>query len=167
MQTPTAKTTIGTAIPGLRLIALTADDIDSYYTLVDRNRDHLSRHGDYINLTHATRASVRASLTEPSDANRRFGIWLDTTLIGRADVSPRLPGHFVLGYWLGAEYTGKGYATVACRALIAFAHAQLGATTIFAGVTKGNTASEAVLGRLGFSAIADKGTFTRFRLAVS
>lgn len=166
MQTPTAKTTIATAIPGLRPIALTADDIDSYYTLVDRNRDHLSRHGDYINLTHATRASVRASLTEPSDANRQFGIWLDTTLIGRADMIPRLPGHFVLGYWLGEAYTGKGYATVACRALIAYAREYLGATAIFAGVTKGNAASEAVLGRLGFGAIADKGSYTRFKLTL-
>jgi len=164
MLTQPARTTITTAIPGLRLTEFVPADAPTYYSLVDRNRTHLSQHGDYTELTHATLASVTKHLTEPAGEQRRFGIWLNDTLIGRADVSPRLPGHIVIGYWLGSEYTGNGYATIACKALIAYARDHLDATDIFAGVTKGNGASEALLGRLGFEVREDKGTYTLFRL---
>jgi RimJ/RimL family protein N-acetyltransferase len=66
----------------------------------------------------------------------------------------------------GGEFTSKGYATAACEALIAYGKAQLGARTIYAGVTKGNAKSEALLGRLGFDAVEDRGTYTRFRLSL-
>jgi RimJ/RimL family protein N-acetyltransferase len=36
--------------------------------------------------------------------------------------------------------------------------------TVYAGVTKGNRASEAVLERLGFARVADMGRYHRFRL---
>src|SRR5215217_8151239 len=81
----------------------------------------------------------------------------------QADLNARTPGNFVLGYWLGGEFTGKGYATAACKALIACGKAELGATNVYAGVTKGYAKSEALLARLGFRAIADRGTYTLFK----
>lgn len=158
------KTTIATDLPSLRLVALGPDDAEAYYALVDRNREHLTQHGDYTELGRATPASVAEELRDQQVGNARFGIWLDDALIGRADLSPRVPGHFVIGYWLGGEYTGRGYATRACAALIRHGRDTLGATAIFAGVTKGNAASEALLGRLGFRAIEDRGTYTLFTL---
>jgi ribosomal-protein-serine acetyltransferase len=164
---PAPRTTIATDIPNLRLVALTPEDADAYYYLVDRNRGHLTQHGDWTELGEATPESVAASLHTPDDRPTQFGIWLDGQLIGRADLNPRTPGNFVLGYWLGGQFTGKGYATAACGALIAYGKAKLGATTIYAGVTKGNTKSEAVLRRLGFRAVADRGTYTRFTLPLT
>ena len=142
--------------------------------------------GDFQDLGEATPGSLAAEFSNPDDRIARFGIWLDGQLIGRADLNQRTPeifilgywlggadlnqctpGNFVLGYWLGGEFTGKGYATVACKALIAYGRAELNATTIYAGVTKGNVKSEALLGRLGFRAIADRGTYTRFRLPLT
>ena len=73
----------------------------------------------------------------------------------------------MLGYWLGGEYTGKGYATAACTALIAYGLEVLGARTMWAGVTKGNTKSEAVLQRLGFQEVSDQGSYTRFNRRLS
>jgi RimJ/RimL family protein N-acetyltransferase len=110
---------------------------------------------------------LAASLHTPDDRPTQFGIWLDGQLIGRADLNPRTPGNFVLGYWLGSQFTGKGYATAACQALIAYGKAELDATNIWAGVTKGNAKSEALLARLGFHAVADQGTYTRFKLPLS
>ena len=165
MQSP--RTTIATAIPNLRLVALSPEDTDAYYGLVDRNRGHLTQHGDFQELGEATPGSVAAELSAPDDRNARFGIWLDGRLIGRADLNPRTPGNFVLGYWLGSEFTGKGYATAACKALIAYGKAELGATTVWAGVTKGNAKSESLLARLGFEAVADRGAYTRFRLPLT
>jgi ribosomal-protein-serine acetyltransferase len=148
----------------MRLVAISPDDADVYYALVDCNRRHLTQHGDWTDLGEATPESVRESLHTPDGPTTQFGIWLDGQLIGRADLNPRTPGNFVLGYWLGSQFTGKGYAKAACKALIAYGKAELGATTIYAGVTKGNTRSEAVLSRLGFQAVADRGTYTRYML---
>ncbi len=161
------RTTIATGIPNLRLIELTPEDGRAYYDLVDRNRGHLTQHGDYTDLGEATPESVTASLNNEHGRNAQFGIWLDGRLIGRADLCPRTPGHFVLGYWLGSEYTGQGYATVTCKALIAYGKATLGATGVLAGITKGNAKSEALLGRLGFQAIEDRGKYTLFKLPLT
>jgi RimJ/RimL family protein N-acetyltransferase len=155
---------IPTDIPNMRLVAISPDDADVYYALVDCNRRHLTQHVDWTDLGETTPESVRESLHTPDGPTTQFGIWLDGQLIGRADLNPRTPGNFVLGYWLGSQFTGKGYAKAACKALIAYGKAELGATTIYAGVTKGNTRSEAVLSRLGFQAVADRGTYTRYML---
>ena len=165
-RTP-AETIVVPGKVGLTLSALTPRDAQAYFDLVDRNRDHLTKHGDYSDLGGATPESVTASLADPHDKNAKFGIWLTGSLICRVDLSPRVPGHFVLGYWLGHEYTGRGYATIACRALIEYGRDTLGATNVFAGVTKGNTESEALLGRLGFEPIEDKGARTLFKRALA
>lgn len=54
-----------------------------------------------------------------------------------------------LGYWLGAEHWGAGYATEACQALIDFGFTTLGLTRIYAQVLEGNRASCHVLEKLG------------------
>jgi RimJ/RimL family protein N-acetyltransferase len=166
-QSRAPRTTVGTSIPNLWLVALTHEDVDAYWELVDRNRGHLTQHGDYLDLGQATPESLAAELHDPDNRNARFGVWLDGRLIGRADLIPRTAGNFVLGYWLGCEYTGRGYATMACRALIAYGKAELGATTVYAGVTKGNVKSEALLGRLGFAFVEDRGSYTLFRLPLN
>jgi ribosomal-protein-serine acetyltransferase len=160
------RRTIDTDLPNLRLIGLSPDDAGALYTLIDRNRTHLTQHGDWTDLGDATPESVHASLSNMDDRHAQFGIWLDRRLIGRADLNARTPGNVVLSYWLGREFTGKGYATAACAALIAYGKAELGATNVYAGVTKGNVKSEALLGRLGFQAIEDRDTYTRFRLSL-
>ena len=157
------RTIIATIIPALQLVELSADDAEAYYDLIDRNRTHLTQHGDWTDLGDATPESVHASLSYLDDRSAQFGIWLDGRLIGRTDLNARTPGNFVLSYWLGGEFTGKGYATAACAALIAYGKAVLGATNVYAGVTKGNAKSEALLARLGFQAVSDQGTYTRFK----
>src|SRR3954469_5194337 len=112
------RTKLATAIPQLRLVELTLTDVEAYYDLVERNRAHLTQHGDYLDLGEATPESLAAELSNPENRNIRFGVWLDDHLIGRVDLNPHSPGNVVLGYWLGREYTGKGYATAACRAVI-------------------------------------------------
>jgi hypothetical protein len=43
----------------------------------------------------------------------------------------------------------------------------LGATDVYAGVTKGNAKSEALLGRLGFQVVEDRGSYTLFTLPLA
>lgn len=151
----------------LTLRELTSQDAAVYYALVDANRDHLTRHGDYQDLKVATLESVTADLDSVVAGHLCFGAWYRGELVGRFDLIRRAPGNFVLGYWLGKDSTGRGFATVAGDALIQYGRKHLGATDIWAGVTKGNDASVAVLHRLGLQAVEDMGEYTRFHRAVS
>ncbi|MEV4889062.1 GNAT family N-acetyltransferase [Nonomuraea sp. NPDC055795] len=157
---------VPTSVPRLTLRPLTADDVEPYYELIVRNREHLTRHGDYEEVKVATRESVARDLVSPLDRNLRFGLWFEDQLVGRADLNPVDPPRYSIGYWLDEGVTGRGYMTAACGALIDFARAGLGATDVFAGVTHGNDRSVAVLERLGFGAVADFERYTRFHLSL-
>jgi len=54
-----------------------------------------------------------------------------------------------LGYWLTAGAWGHGFATEACRAMLAFGFADLGVQRIYAQVLAGNQPSLRVLEKLG------------------
>jgi RimJ/RimL family protein N-acetyltransferase len=54
-----------------------------------------------------------------------------------------------LGYWLGADAWGHGYATEAAGALVDFGFAEMGLARIYAHVLAGNAASCRVLDKLG------------------
>jgi RimJ/RimL family protein N-acetyltransferase len=159
---PAADATIRTATAALTLRPLTAVHAPIYFEVLDRNRAHLSQHGDYQDEANATEEWVVDHLGE--HAPDRYGIWLDQHLIGRIDLVHVEPPRYGLGYWLSHDATHRGYATVACGALIDFARTRRGATDIFAGVTHGNSRSVAVLERLHFEPIADLGTYTRYHL---
>jgi RimJ/RimL family protein N-acetyltransferase len=161
-QPPSAVRQLSTAMPGLVLRELTVADAPAYYRVLDRNRDHLSRYGDYQDEANATPAWATDHLNHPTPD--RFGIWLDHHLIGRVDLVHAAPPRYGLGYWLSQHATGHGYATTACAALIDHARSHYGATDIFAGVTHGNHHSVALLQRLGFQPVTDFDTYTRFHL---
>jgi RimJ/RimL family protein N-acetyltransferase len=154
-----------TGVPGLVLRRLAGSDVDAYIALVRANEDHLTRHGDYRDLYPVEPSSVLQELRRPD--HLAFGVWLHASLIGRVDLVPREDGNVVLGYWLEGKQSGHGYATAACVALIEYGRSELGVTDVWAGVTKGNVASEGVLQRLGFERVADMGNYTRFHLALT
>lgn len=154
---------IATEDPSLRLVPMSNDDVDAYFRLLVRNREHLTQHGDYRDVLTATRETVCAEFGAARDY-LMYGMWLEQELIGRVDLIPKGPGIFVIGYWLGHEFVGRGLMTMACRALIDHARSGLGAEMVYAGVTKGNRASERVLERVGFAWVQDMGSYNRFRL---
>ena len=57
--------------------------------------------------------------------------------------------HAELGYWIGVPFWGKGYATEAARAVVAFGFETLRLHRIFAHHFAGNKASQRVLERIG------------------
>jgi [ribosomal protein S5]-alanine N-acetyltransferase len=57
--------------------------------------------------------------------------------------------HAELGYWLGAQYWGKGYATEAAREMLRFGFEDLRLHRIYASHFKHNPASGRVLVKLG------------------
>ncbi|MFE1349734.1 GNAT family N-acetyltransferase [Streptomyces sp. NPDC058757] len=157
---------LGTGVRGLTLCALTAEQADEYYALIDRNREHLTRHGDYRTLAASDYRTARAELLDDPGPSLRCGVLLHGALIGRVDLVAVNPPKYGFGYWLDHGATGHGYATAACRALIEYGATALGATDVFAGVTHGNDKSGAVLTRLGFKVAEVFETYTRHHLAL-
>jgi len=81
-----------------------------------------------------------------------YGVVLkeENTLIGVVSVQKLNTGLPELGYWLGTEYWGKGYATEAARCLCEFAFRRLDTMCIFACHLTRNSSSGNVLKKLGF-----------------
>lgn len=151
--------------PSLPPLPSTAD-VDAYYSLVDRNRDHLTRHGDYSFAIDATPELIRDQLTEIPRETTAFGIWVGDDLAGRVDLIRHTSKRFGLGYWIGEAFTGRGVATAAIAAAIAYARDQYGATDVFAGVTHGNDRSADLLTRLGFCDVARFDNYPRFHVTL-
>ncbi len=94
----------------------------------------------------ARRAAVSSSADECA-----FAICENGEIIGGAGLHfDEKVGCLELGYWIGADYRGKGAATEAARALVAFARDTLGVAALTAGYFLDNPASGAVLKKAGF-----------------
>lgn len=154
-----------TELPDLILRPLTSSAAPELHVLLQKNRDHLTEHGDYAEQVAMSRDQVEAELASES-GNLRFGIVLGGALIGRIDLIAADPPKYGLGYWLAKEATGRGYASAALRELIGHARIDLYATDIYAGVTRGNAKSEALLERLGFLPVLDFDSYRRFHLGL-
>jgi RimJ/RimL family protein N-acetyltransferase len=160
-------TVLETSRAGLWLRHLQAGDAAAYHALVQANTEHLTQHGDYQDEVAASLETVAAGLAEEDGATGRFGVFLGDRLIGRVDLIPVHPPRYGLGYWLSADATGQGLAGESVRVVLEHARVVLSATDVFAGVTHGNKPSEALLARLGFTAVADMGRYQRFHRSLS
>lgn len=83
------------------------------------------------------------------DGETCFVIMLADRLIGACGLDPQDDGT-ELGYWLGAPYWGRGFATEAARALIDHAFGELELATLQAGARVSNPASRRVLEKCAF-----------------
>jgi RimJ/RimL family protein N-acetyltransferase len=81
-----------------------------------------------------------------------FAIELGGALVGSVGFGHAGDGEFDLGYWLGCAYWGRGYATEAVRAVLAFAFDEVGLAYVRARFITENRASGRVLGKVGFLA---------------
>ena len=79
-----------------------------------------------------------------------LNIFHDGLLIGGIGLTPQGDGCCELGYWLGFEYWGKGYATEACSALLDYTSAETCFRQVRANVYEDNSASSNVLEKVGF-----------------
>jgi RimJ/RimL family protein N-acetyltransferase len=97
----------------------------------------------------ATDAEQRIASVNKRDGETCFVIVLGDRLIGACGLDPHDDGP-ELGYWLGAPYWGRGFATEAARALIDHAFGELGHATVQAGARISNPASRRVLEKCAF-----------------
>jgi ribosomal-protein-alanine N-acetyltransferase len=76
-------------------------------------------------------------------------LFADQDFVGVCGLKPH-GENFAFGFHLRPEHWGRGYATEASRAVLAYARNVLHATTVFAGHHPDNARSQRALEKLGF-----------------
>lgn len=145
------------ALANDRMIAENTASIPYPYTLADAQR--------LIERAQSPGAGHLAAFIDSDSAE---------TLIGMGGIGGGEAGVPELGYWIGAPFRGRGYATEVARAVVDHAFEDLGVERVAAACRVTNAASRSVLEKCGFqwagcglaSSVGFRGAFPvdRFRL---
>jgi ribosomal-protein-serine acetyltransferase len=131
----------------------TPDDAEEVYRLVEANRDRLEAWMPWTESTRSTADTldfIQRSLASEHDLEAN-GIWVDGRAAGTIGLRVNLlVNGGELGYWIGAEFEGRGLVTRACRLFIDHAFGELGLHRISLHAGVENRRSRAVAERLGF-----------------
>lgn len=142
--------TIETERSTVVLRQFTLDDAAPLFDLIDQSREHLSQHGDDTAAKYPDFLSVEQSITNPKNPNKlRLGVWDNKVIVGTVNLTPE-GDHAEIGYWIGKQFAGNRYATVAAKALAQYASEVQGYKVIFAKVKKANEPSIRSITRAGF-----------------
>ena len=90
-----------------------------------------------------------------------FNIYLKNKLIGGVSLSnQRENSKWELGYWIGEEYWGNGYAIEACENLISYFFSNTNNSIIYASHMKDNIKSKKIIIKLGFKLVGSGKKFS-------
>ena len=89
-----------------------------------------------------------------------LNIFLNDDLIGGIGLTPTEDDFYELGYWLGVEYWGQGYATESVMELLNYAKSNTPCEQFKANAFKENVASAKVLEKNGFKRVEDREVFS-------
>ena len=136
--------------------------------LVDTDRERLvSLIGDFMVSKTLSNVPYPYTLNDADEwlkivDNEEFNlnIFLNDDLIGGVGLTPTEDDFFELGYWLGVEYWGQGYATESVRGLLNYAKTNTPCEKFKANVFKENVASAKVLEKNGFKRVEDREVFS-------
>lgn len=136
---------------GVVLRQLTTADSETLFSLIDRNRVHLSQFNDNTAEKYKDAASVHKSIEQPENPLKiRLGIWSAGELFGTVNLTPRSFYEAEVGYWVGRQYTRQGLATLAVKTLARFATTKRTFRFLTAHTHPDNIASQKVLLAAGF-----------------
>ena len=147
---------LSTERSSVSLRQLTVEDASVYFTAMASSRDHLSKFDDKTAAKYPNLQSVVNSIINPSNPGKiRMGIWDGDSFVGSANLTPAKDGQSAeLGYWLDSRHTGKGYASLAAKALTKYGLLRF--HRVYAEIAEGNEASRRVLIRSGFKQTASE-----------
>ena len=90
-----------------------------------------------------------------------LNIYLKNKLIGGVSLSnQRENSKWELGYWIGEEYWGNGYAIEACENLISYFFSNTNNSIIYASHMKDNIKSKKIIIKLGFILVSSGKKFS-------
>ncbi|MCT4784671.1 MULTISPECIES: GNAT family N-acetyltransferase [Exiguobacterium] len=133
--------------------ALRLQDEALLYAFECANRTHFERsvpsRGDAYYEPESFHQALQQLLSEQADGDGCYYLmWCDHTIVGRLNVHHTDADTGEVGYRVGAEYGGRGYATAALQQLLTFELP--GFNRLRAETTSDNVASQRVLVRAGF-----------------
>lgn len=126
------------------------------FQLVDGNRPYLRRWLPWLeaseNVTETVEFIQRSREQFENRNGFATGIWFEGRLAGVVGCHgiDWVNRKTSIGYWLGAEFQGKGLATKACRVLVGYAFRELELNRVEILCATGNRKSRAIPERLGF-----------------
>ena len=130
---------------------------EALFSLVDRNREYLGAWLSFVKRTQTVKdieAYIYGGLEQFAKSNGfQLGIWSGGELagiIGLHYISPQFRCTEI-GYWLGAEYEGRGVMTKACRHLCDYLFTELNLNRLEIRCAETNAKSRAIAERLGFT----------------
>lgn len=127
------------------------EDAQTIFDLIEYNRAHLNAHGEGTADKYPTVESVRESIEKPKDPTRlRFGIYDQGAMVGSINLTPKDKGVAEIGYWVGGQFVGRGYAARAIKELALYAFDVLGLEKLIANARADNLASVKTLEKSGF-----------------
>ena len=139
-------------------------DAPTIFSVIDRNRDWLSQHGDITASKYPTEESVYESIINPPNPLRlRFGIITAGALVGTVNLTldsdqSLLYKRAEIGAWVGKEYSRKGYCRRSINGLVKYGFETLGLDEIWALVNKENQESISMITQAGFSVQEERST---------
>lgn len=145
------------AKPPAEMFVLTEDYAEQLFALTDTNRTYLKQWLPWVDETQRiedSRLFIENALYQYKErVGMTCGIFYRDTLAGiigfhTIDWANR---KVEIGYWLGEAFQGKGLMTKACRAIINYAFLDLGLNKVEIRCATGNSHSNAVPKRLGFT----------------
>lgn len=147
---------LSTECENIYLQQLTAEDAPVFFNAVVESRLTKSGHLGTFVLTDFFFPTVEAVEKEigawTAEANMDvMGIWDRNNFVGCIDATKDGSDFPDLGYWLDERYVGRGYATIAARAMARYAKLRYGFVTARCDLE--NQRSLAVLARVGFREI--------------
>jgi len=141
---------------GVELRQINYDQAEALFNLVDKNRDHLRAWLPWVDMTKTaedTKDFFKTCLQQQvNDDGFQTSIWVDgkaAGMIGFHRVT--FAKEVTLGYWLGAEFTGRGVITKATKILVDYAFDHMGMNRVVIQAGTGNKASRAIPEKLNFT----------------
>ncbi|SKA91979.1 [SSU ribosomal protein S5P]-alanine acetyltransferase [Agreia bicolorata] len=151
----------------ITLRLLRSGDADAVAQAYTRNRQHLApwepeRAEEFFTTAH--QSTVVTTQLEHYEAGTGLPLVLSVGehIVGRVNLSNIVRGPFQsasVGYWIDASHTGRGLASAAVEALVAYSRDELGLHRLEASVLLHNAASRRVLERAGFQSIGVAPTY--------
>jgi len=142
--------------PDAELRLLTPSNAEELFAVCDANRLRLSQYLPWVDTTfsaHDTRSFIMGALDQFARGDGfHAGIWCEGRLAGCIGMHKIdwLNRSVSLGYWLAAEFSGRGLVTRAAAALTAYCFDDLALHRVEIRCAVENTASRRVAERLGF-----------------
>lgn len=143
---------------------LSTEDVQSYFDLMSADRVHFSQFDDGMTDRYKTVADVQESIVSTNSNRYRFGIWDNARMVGGINLGEHDDTSAEVGFWVGTEHVGNGYASRALKSIIVFGFEYLGKDELFANVLIGNDASRVTLEKVGFVHTEDDDGYWVFRI---